>query len=92
MSEEKQKPAQTWRFGGVKGSLWVNKSEKDGREVVNKTLSVSRTYKDKSGEWKESHSYDIAKDLPRLIAVAQAAYAEANIKRDVNSENKGGDR
>ena len=82
---EKKKPEQTWRFGGVKGSLWVNKTEKDGREVESRTLTISRTYKDANGAWKESNSYDVKRDLPRLIAVAQAAYAEANIKRDNDS-------
>ena len=84
---EKNKPAQTWRFGGVKGSLWVNRTEKDGREIVTKTLSVGRTYKDpKTGDFDTSSSYDAARHLPGLIAMAQAVYAEVALKSQTNGD------
>lgn len=65
-----QKPLQHIRVGSVRASIWENHSEKGSFLSV----TVSRSYKDRSGQWKHGQSYR-GRDLDALIDCAQEAKA-----------------
>lgn len=75
------KPVKTFRSGGVKASVWKNTTEKNGQSIEFYNVSVTRSYKDKDGNWQETNNYTSA-DLPKLSAVARLAFDHLNVKED----------
>ena len=60
--------------GGIKAAIWRNEVQQNGRTVVQYSIKVQRSYKDKTtGEWKTT-DYFRPQDLPRLILAAQEAF------------------
>ncbi len=73
MSEQaKQKPAKTFRVGGVTASIWINDVDKDGVQVKLPSIRITRTYRDADG-FKETSRFGVS-DLPKLRLVAAKAY------------------
>ena len=61
--------------GRIEAAIWQNQVEQNGRPVVQYSIKVQRSYKDKdSGEWKTT-DYFRPQDLPSLALVAQEASA-----------------
>ena len=79
--EEKNKPVKTFRCGGVKATIWNNKNDKG--EFY--TVSVTRIYKDKKDEWKDTNSMRV-NDLPKLSTVCSKAFEYINLKEDNNND------
>ena len=65
-----QKPLHHIRVGSVRASIWENPSEKGPFLSV----TFSRSYKDRSGQWHNGQSY-FGRDLDALIDCAQEAKA-----------------
>lgn len=84
-----KKPAQTFRMGAVKATIWAN-------QVDDKTfygVTFSRGYKDKkTDEWKDSDSFG-RDDLPRIEKLAALAYAWifAESAKKPTTEDEGND-
>ena len=55
MTETKNKPAATLRYGGIQAAIWKNpgKEDKSPRYTVNYT----RSYTDQEGNWKDTTSF-----------------------------------
>ena len=68
-ADPKQKPAFEVRLGCIKATLWANYGEHG--EFYNTT--VSRLYKDASGNWQQSDSFS-RDDLPVLQKALDLAY------------------
>ncbi|GJL49750.1 MAG: hypothetical protein NPIRA01_09770 [Nitrospirales bacterium] len=64
----KQKPLHQIRIGSVRASIW-EQSSGNGPFL---SVSFSRSYKDKSGQWQNGHSY-LAHDLEALMDCALEA-------------------
>ena len=62
------KPANTLRCGNIKATIWQNASEKGPFFVT----TISRSFKDQSGEWRTSTSFGL-NDLEALLTVAREA-------------------
>lgn len=58
-----KKPVFDIRAGGIQVSVWENETEKYG---VMRSLTFTKSYKDKAGDWKETQSYK-----PNDIALLQ---------------------
>ena len=63
-----QKPLHNIRVGSVRASIWENPSEKG----LFLSVTFSRSYKDRSGQWHNGQSYS-GRDLDALIDCAQEA-------------------
>ena len=82
MSEEKNKPVKEFKAGLVKASIWSNKAKnQQGEEIEFKTVSFSRSYTDKEGEWHETQSMN-RDDLPKLQLVLSKAYEFLALKKE----------
>ena len=66
-------PEKKFRAGAISAAVWVNTTLKDGQEVVFKTISLERGYKDKEGNWQNTQVLRTS-DLPKVNVVLQKAY------------------
>jgi hypothetical protein len=65
------KPVQTIRYGSVKATIWRN----DGEQGAFYTVTVSRSWRDKTtNEWHDSSSFHF-KDLPHLAKAVSDAHS-----------------
>lgn len=55
-----QKPIHTISFGRIRGAIWANENG-NGTWY---TVTVTRTYRDESGDLQDSTSFDPLRDLP----------------------------
>jgi len=67
------KPEKKIRAGPVTATIWQNISQKDGKEVSYKTISLDRVYKDKNNEWQNTSVLRV-NDLPKAALVLTKAY------------------
>lgn len=78
-------PEKKFRAGGVTATVWNNEIEtKEGKQAY-KSVSVSRSYKDKDGKWQETNSYRAA-DLAKLALVASKAFEYISMGAEDESE------
>jgi len=70
---EKNLPEKKFRAGAISATIWLNKTERDGKEVEYTTISFERSYKDKNDEWQTTSHLRI-NDLPKAQLVLQKAY------------------
>ncbi|HLD33544.1 MAG TPA: hypothetical protein VJB66_02375 [Candidatus Nanoarchaeia archaeon] len=67
-------PEKKFRAGAVSVTVWKNTGQKDnGEQIEYQTISMERSYKDKSGEWKYTNSLRV-NDLPKAGIALQKAY------------------
>lgn len=74
------------RAGTVSATVWENtQKDKDGKEFKNLSIDLSRSYKDKDDQWKNTGSMR-ERDLPKAILVLQRVYEQI-----VLADSEGGD-
>lgn len=64
------------KVGGVVATIWQN--ENDGK--VSLSVTLDRSYKDRSGEWKKSHSLR-QNDLPKALLALQKSFEFVALSR-----------
>ena len=74
-------PIQKYRAGGIQAAIWNNEVEVNGEKIDVKSITLQRTYKDKSGEWKTTTSLK-ATDLPKALVVLGKAYEFVTLKEE----------
>jgi hypothetical protein len=84
-SREKVLPEKKIRAGAISATIWKNKAESNGKTVEYSTISLDRNYKDKEGNWQNTHSLRTA-DIPKAVLVLKKAY-EYLVLRDFDSDN-----
>ncbi len=84
MSKTAKKPFAVIKAGGVRAALWANNIEKDGKEIATYSIQVDRTYK-QGDEFKRTNHFNV-NDLPKLAAVAWAAYERLCLTKEENGE------
>lgn len=81
MSEQPEKKFST---GSLSATIWQNKGKrKTGEDVVFRTVSFQRSYKDKNGKWQTTNTLR-TNDLPKAALVLQKAY-EYLVLREMRS-------
>ena len=65
-------PKQKFRCGNVTATIWENENEYNGNKVKSYSVSLERSYKDKSGEWKTTNSYGL-NDLQKVTSAVRQA-------------------
>ena len=81
----KNYPQKKFKAGAVEANIWLNEGTKEGSPVQFQTISLHRSYKDKTGEWKTTHSLRTS-DLPKAILVLNKAYEHVALKDDAIAE------
>jgi hypothetical protein len=67
-------PEKKFRAGAVSATVWLNKGTKiTGEESEYRTISIERSYTDKTGNWQKTNSMRV-NDLPKATAVLQKAF------------------
>ncbi len=70
----KPQPYATIRAGGVRATIWQNTvQQQNGEPFTTFNVNLSRSYKDKQGQWQETNSFNLA-DLPKAELVMRKAY------------------
>lgn len=91
----KKKPyREALRRRNIQGALWRNtRQEENGDVVPFYTPSVTRSYKDKNGDWQNETLYVPLDDIPRVIAVLQemetSAYQQLQADYDARAAQQG---
>ncbi|MFO8016660.1 MAG: hypothetical protein R6U32_06145 [Candidatus Woesearchaeota archaeon] len=70
---QKNLPEKKFRAGPVAATVWKNTGNRDGQAVEFRTISISRSYKDKNDAWQNTSSMRL-NDLPRAEVVLKKAY------------------
>ncbi|MBD3361319.1 hypothetical protein GF358_00850 [Candidatus Woesearchaeota archaeon] len=76
------KPEKKFRAGAISATIWKNNGERNGQSVEFNTISLTRAYKDKGGNWKNSSSLRIS-DLPKAALVLNKAYEHLIVADDL---------
>lgn len=73
--QQGNQPIKEFRVRGrITAAIWRNEVQQNGRTVVQHSIKVQRSYKDKgTGDWKTT-DYFRPQDLPCLILAAQEAF------------------
>ena len=75
----KNLPEKRFSAGTISATIWKNETiNKDGEKVNFRTVSFSRGYKDKTGEWKDTNILK-TNDLPKATLVLTKAYEYMNM-------------
>ena len=78
----KNMPEKKFRASPISATIWSNEAKaSDGQINVFRTITLERTYKDKEGKWKKTHSLR-TNDLPKAILVLNKAYEFISIKEE----------
>ena len=86
MTEEKgNTPVYKVRAGSISVDVWENENEKNGQKFKSYTLTTTKNYKAKDGEWKESKSLQTA-EVPKLMALLSQAYSWMISQKTVREE------
>ena len=81
--ETRNVPEKKFSTGVITATVWGNQGKgKNGEQVVYRTVSLQRRYKDKNGVWQSANSLRI-NDLPKASLVLQKAY-EYLVLRETN--------
>jgi hypothetical protein len=70
---ERNQPEKKFVAGSISATIWKNASEKDGKEFSFESITLSRNFKDHSGNWKSTSSMRL-NDLPKAEIVLKKAY------------------
>ncbi|HLP80135.1 MAG TPA: hypothetical protein VK158_05850 [Acidobacteriota bacterium] len=73
------KPEKKFSAGGISATVWSNERDVNGAAVAVRTVSLTRSYKDKDGSWKQGSSLRI-NDLPKAQLVLDKAYEYLTLK------------
>ena len=67
------KPEITFKMGAVRVAVFRNTIQHKGKVISLPKVAVEVRYRDKTGQWKGTHSLSL-NDLPKAIAALQKAY------------------
>ncbi len=71
------KPQMKIRAGSLVLTVWNNTL--DNKDASYKTVTLSRNYKGKEGDWKSTNNLRMS-DIPKAIAILKKAYEEEFVK------------
>jgi len=82
---DKNTPEKSFRASPVSATVWANEAQGlDGTPRLFRTITLERSYKDKEGSWKKSHSLRV-NDLPKAVLVLEKAYEYIAFKEETGS-------
>ena len=79
MTQTKNPPADTIRYGGLKATIWRNHSNDDAQKV-RYTVNYIRSYKNSEGQWKDTTSLNEVDNLKLGHLIPKVADRIAELK------------
>ena len=84
-----EKPEAKFKVGAVRASIWKwTNTAKDGRQFTQRKAVLDRAYKDASGQWQHTNSFD-TNDVPKAVLALQKAFeymTTKNVESDASEE------
>jgi hypothetical protein len=77
-------PEKKFVAGAISATIWNNEKQIGPNTVESKSVSISRSFKDKDGTWKSVSSLKV-NDLPKVKLVLDKAYEYLTMKQEVNA-------
>ena len=81
------KPEKVFRAGNCSASIFVNKIEKEGKEIEMPKVVFDIGYKDDKGQWQSTNSLAL-NEVPRVILVLSKAYEWQAMKMGMKHEEE----
>ena len=78
-------PAKKFKAGAITATIWNNEAFVDGKIASYSTVSLQRTYKDKTGKWQHAQSFRTT-DLPKVALVINEAFKELSMSQKNETE------
>jgi hypothetical protein len=75
------KPEKVFKVGAVRASIFQNTITHKGKQVTMPKVALEVRYRDKTGQWKGTHSLSL-NDLPKAILALQQAFEYLASHRD----------
>lgn len=79
MTQSNQPPADTIRYGGLKGVIWKNVS-RDDPQKYRYSVNYVKSYKNADGDWKDTSSLSEMDNLKIGVLYSQVATRIAELK------------
>jgi len=80
------KPIKKYRSSNFSGAVWFNEREVDGAKVGFKTLTLTRSWKEKTEDvWKNEHINFRKSDIPKIMSIMN------KLQEDIFLSVEGGD-
>ncbi len=79
MTQTKNPPADTIRYGGLKAVIWKNTTQDDPQKV-RYTVNYIRSYRNADGEWKDTTSFNEIDNLKLGQLIPKVADRIAELK------------
>lgn len=70
---EVNRPEKKFSTGAISAAIWRNNGVQDGQVTEFHSVTLQRSFKDKSGKWQTTQSLRL-NDLPKVALVIQEAY------------------
>jgi hypothetical protein len=81
MTDSKQ-PKYRDSIGSIKTAVFEKTVEKNGQTIVQKSISLQKSYKDSSGDWVNNEIWLFPGELSAAIRVLQKAYDNCCLKEE----------
>jgi len=65
-------PIREYKYGPIQVAVWENEAKGKGETYKVRSVTTSKSYKDKDGNWQQAKSFQM-RDLPDLIMALQEA-------------------
>jgi len=75
------KPEQVFKVGAVRASVFKNTITHQGKEITLAKVILEVRYRDKSGQWRGTHSLSL-NELPKAILALQKSYEYLTAHKD----------
>ncbi len=69
------RPIKEFKAIPITAAIWRNEVEEEGRTIVRFNVKIQKRYRDRQAGEHKATDYFFPSDLPKLILVAQKAYA-----------------
>ena len=84
------KPEVSFKVGAVRASIFRNEIQHAGQTISIGKVVLEVRYRDKSGEWKSTHSMS-ANEVPKAILALQKAYEYLMTKKPEEAQDASAD-
>lgn len=75
-------PVKKYQFGNVTVNIWENKVGNGKDAFVTQSVSISKSFKDKEGNWKNSESFQY-KEVPFIIMALEQVMRDKYYREDI---------
>lgn len=75
-------PVKKYQFGNVTVNVWENRVGNGKDSFVSQSISITKSFKDKEGNWKNSESFQY-KEIPFIIMALDKVMTDKYYREDI---------